>query len=284
MVHKKMKGPRYDDLMKILSQKLERALIEVSNDAVWSQCFVNMVRPTDAVFSNENNYKPVLQKEYLSNPKDAWYNTREKGLALLSAKDIVKIITESNDCMQQIRKYTEHQIPSLSIQVMRWQITDPKFKFRCFIFERKLRAVTHIETYRNFGLTGMEIPDIQNHIISYIEELLPNFKIDDIIIDLYVYPHPIDIRILNIHPFWKHTNPCLFNWEEDINILLHSNRPVYRYCNEANCFVVPYVENTIGATNISHLLEMDDFVKINLGFFGLSLLLILVRVKINEYW
>lgn len=127
-----------------------------------------------------------------------------------------KCTTPSEICqfLQNAVKTTSEKTQE-ELVLKQWLPLNPALKFRCFVKDRSLIAVTQLD-----ASTSYEFLDPLREPISYeIEEFYENhlqesFPDSDFVFDVYI-PYPSTrVWLMDIHAFASVADPVLFTWEE----------------------------------------------------------------------
>lgn len=157
-------------------------------------------------------------------PKDSWLGYKE-GFKVTDAKKALRIMLDGSerivdDLHLALRMRYD---PWIWVrQWISWIEENPWSEFRCFMKDRKLVGISQYNYLR-----GVVYPEIKSHegIIKWgIEQFFKDFErechLDDVVFDVFVKikergnEKQIEVKLLEINPFFEMTDPCLFYWRE----------------------------------------------------------------------
>ena len=142
------------------------------------------------------------------------------GLRVDSADAAIRMLTDNSERITfDLRLGILNQY-SPSLFVRDW-VEMPKWsEFRCFMRKRKLIGVSQYDC-KNLGRCS-EIHANSSKIFSSIKAFFEKFSylshIDDVVFDVFVIihkkhdNHSIEVKLLDLNPFFPKTDSCLFQW------------------------------------------------------------------------
>jgi len=134
--------------------------------------------------------------------------------ALYTGVSVVSKLLESDKVIKYLESYLNNYQgnKSLFLRLSNWQYIHPKKKFRVFISNKRITAVSQRYPYFCYTKVPNKI-DIKNFYLS-IRESLP---FENLIMDLYLSKK--SIKIIDFKPFHTSIDPALFNWKSDFSLL-----------------------------------------------------------------
>ncbi|MFH1859959.1 MAG: hypothetical protein ABH870_02950, partial [bacterium] len=151
------------------------------------------------------------------------HHAQHYGLRVDNAYAAVKMLTESSkrvlfDLLLACRNnYSPH------IFVRQWMEIPAWAEFRCFMKNRKLVGISQYDC-KNLGYCP-EIDENAGRIRFAIEQFFEKFKevshLDDVVFDVFTIIHKeendisIDVKLIELNPFFSKTDSCLFSWSCD---------------------------------------------------------------------
>ncbi|MFA5766810.1 MAG: hypothetical protein WC919_02725 [Candidatus Paceibacterota bacterium] len=151
-------------------------------------------------------------------PKDSWALQRSGG-KIISGQDPLQYLLDCSeriyeDLMLAIKKdYLPHIWVRQWVEIPRWS------EFRCFMKDRKLVGISQY----NY-LKGEVFPELDPGMCEWaVREFFKMFReattLTDIVFDVFVKvrkagpnSRDIEVKLLEINPFFELTDPCLFTW------------------------------------------------------------------------
>lgn len=124
-----------------------------------------------------------------------------------------------------------------------WLDIDEKWEFRCFIRNRKLRAISHYKCYTYYPeFQDKSVQEtIRQRITKFFQSAKPHIPYDDCVMDIVIWDDSEmpsfqnqHIHIIEFNEFGGET-PCgagLYNWVIDFDILYKSKSPPIRFVEE----------------------------------------------------
>ncbi len=107
-----------------------------------------------------------------------------------------------------------------NIFIREWIDIEEHFEFRCFMKDRKLVGISQYQ----YNKTYLEIINNADSMKWVIEKFFPKFqkacKLDDVVFDVFLkynqrFEQGIwEAKLLEINPYFKMTDPCLFDWRK----------------------------------------------------------------------
>ena len=212
-----IKDNDYEDL-----ENLEKRLNEQMESKSWF-LRLNTVSPKD------------VKRDQL--PKEYQYLINNK---IKDGKEILMLLTLSGRCFVTLKEDCDHYL------ILReWKEIPNSAEFRCFVSERKLRAISQYYWYDKFEY--YQDPQVQKQLldrITYFFNVIADFiPYSDAIVDIAIYfddesknnsYQKLGIYIIEFNPFGGDLigGSALFNWIKDYDILYKSETPVLRVVEE----------------------------------------------------
>ncbi len=148
-------------------------------------------------------------------PKVSWNGHRE-GFKCRTAADAIALLTDCSERMHGDLQLALHEKYQPTIWLREWH-DDLGYEIRCFVKGRRLVAASQYE-YKCIA------DDLYEHrrsiieaIVRYVEQdFLPVCHLEDVIVDLAVRRKVHDkhgVVLIEINPYFEHTDPCLFDWK-----------------------------------------------------------------------
>jgi hypothetical protein len=153
-------------------------------------------------------------------PKDSWIG-HEKGFRCLDGGRAIEVLLGlservTDDLLLAIKeKYPPHIFVREWIDIPKWA------EFRCFCRGKKLVGVSQ------YNYLDAHMPEIEENMDSIkwaIELFFDDFRqathLDDVVFDVFVVKRTSgnatnwQVKLLEINPFFEHTDPCLFDWRK----------------------------------------------------------------------
>jgi hypothetical protein len=172
---------------------------------------------TIKLFINESDVEYFIRLSSRS-PKDVLGGLRPCS----NASDVIKTLVRSNRVSNDLLWYLNYEIETpLYLHLIPWRQCKNEKEFRCFVYKKKLVAVSHYYLLKQFY--------IQNNygLVNEIDRVIDAIK-NEIVYDDYVIDIEIDeenIHIIEFNPYGKDgtTSASLFNWTKDEKILLNED-------------------------------------------------------------
>jgi hypothetical protein len=187
------KDPNFDGL-KNLSQKIEQEIKSNSEIPLW---FVRLSSRS---------------------PKDVSGGIRPCD----NASDVIDILIQSNRVSNDLQWYLIYEIKTpLYIHLIKWKSFQKENEVRCFVFQRKLVAITQYFLEKHFSLRKNEFEGVKK-IEQVMEQIMDKIPYEDFVIDLEVNQ---TVYLVEFNAYGKKgtTSAVLFSWVEDEKILLNNS-------------------------------------------------------------
>ena len=174
-------------------------------------------------------------------PKDSW-EAAKIGFRSNTPSHAIRLLLDSERVYDDLRLAKRHDyLPS--IVVREWQDIKEWQEFRTFIWDRKLVGISQYfyhDFYPEIQSRSQEIEDAIRKEAAIIAPLLP---VDNVIADFFLgeIRGELVARLLEINPYFRHTDPCLFDWDEPPH---------------TNPFAFRYIERPVPKFDPSYLLEV----------------------------
>ncbi len=146
--------------------------------------------------------------------------------------DLLHYLTETSVHYKDYSKYRQMG-HDLHIIVLPWLAElDNKREFRVIVEGLRVRGISQQQWYADLHLDPTEVPTICQNIIDYYENEIKPLLIlyPNVVMDMWLdndnKPHLIEC---NPGQKWASSGSSLFHWINDADILLHSERPQFRY-------------------------------------------------------
>ncbi|HEX5748536.1 MAG TPA: hypothetical protein VFZ09_20015 [Archangium sp.] len=149
--------------------------------------------------------------------KDSAYAVQH-GLRVRSGEAAIRLLTEGSERTAfDLRLALQlHYAPHIFVR--EWMDIPRWAEFRCFMKDRRLVGISQYDCL-NVGIR----PEITRHaetLHNAIREFSQRFAaashLDNVVFDVFVEgmdtPGPLDVRLLELNPFFPKTDPCLFDW------------------------------------------------------------------------
>lgn len=225
--HEKLKDVRYKEkplcAQNVTSLKLEKEeMIEMekfyeenSTDFQSNKVMSGLFDKITQILKENSNFEYFIRLSSRS-PKDALGGIRPCS----SAFEVLRTLCQSNRVSNDILWYVNYKIETpLYIHFVPWITIKTENEVRCFIYKKKLVAITHYYLLKHFSMDEKKVKDV-NEMIDYIKDDVPY---DDYVIDVIVSD---SLYIVEFNAYGKKgtTGAVLFDWEKDEKILLDENR------------------------------------------------------------
>ncbi len=155
--------------------------------------------------------------------KDSLY-VQHYGLRITNAYAAIKMLTEASArvLFDLLLARRNHYCPHIFVR--RWMEIPVWAEFRCFMKNRKLIGISQYDC-KNLRHC-QEIAQTAKEIRTAIEKFFEKFKelshLDDVVFDVFaIMPEKeetnvsVDIKLIELNPFFPKTDACLFNWSDD---------------------------------------------------------------------
>lgn len=146
------------------------------------------------------------------------------------AKAAISMLTQSERIEQDMRLalevYERNKSWNEHLVVREWHDIDVGQEWRCFIYNRKVTAITQYNCVPFFADLVENKDYLENTIVKFLNEVvlpkLPESKFKDMIIDVAltgdIYNKPT-VWVIELNPYLWSTGAALFNWKDDIAVL-----------------------------------------------------------------
>lgn len=160
-------------------------------------------------------------------PKDSFYGY-EHGFKIKYADEALKILLGfSIRMMEDLCKCIVHEYPP-HIFVRQYKDIPKWSEFRCFMKDRKLIGIS--QYFYDEVFEELKDKSDRGSIRWAIQKFFDNFKdechLDDVVFDIWVILKDItglrynerfiEVKLIEINPFFEHTDPCLFAWRNEV--------------------------------------------------------------------
>jgi len=149
-------------------------------------------------------------------------------LAVTNADQVIQLISHSQRVFTDIRFYFQYRVQGSSSGKLYLMLRDfiPNLpvdhEFRCFVYNRKLTAISQYQCYCVFPALKDEnhVKECRNVIVNFMETIKHIFPMDSFVIDLVVLPDP-SCQVIELNPFGidMSSGSGLFNWYKDYDLL-----------------------------------------------------------------
>jgi hypothetical protein len=136
--------------------------------------------------------------------------------------DVIDMLIQSNRVSNDLQWYLVYEIKTpLSIHLIKWKSFQKENEVRCFVFQRKLVAITQYFLEKHFSLRKNEFEGVKK-IEQVLDQIMDKIPYDDFVIDLEVGQ---TVYLVEFNAYGKKgtTSAVLFNWVEDEKILLNNS-------------------------------------------------------------
>lgn len=168
-------------------------------------------------------------KKYMKKHKDwVWFAK----LNSVSPKDGTKSgkelkFTDSDDIIRRFMDCNRTRVficedPTSSIVLRKWYDIPENMEFRCFIREKKLRAISQYHCEDFFPELVAQKEDLLYKIKTFYTELSNRIPYEDAVMDVAILDEKV--LIIEFNQFGAETScgSCLYNWDLDYQILYHN--------------------------------------------------------------
>lgn len=154
-------------------------------------------------------------------PKDSWVGYSE-GFKVTTSKKALSLFVDSERILDDLSLAKHHNYNS-HIFIREWIDIPEWTEFRCFMKGRKIVGLSQYQYLNNAYFNEI---DFNKDLIEWgiKEKFFPVFKtashLDDVIFDVFINikernnERSIEVKLLEINPFFEMTDPCLFSWED----------------------------------------------------------------------
>jgi hypothetical protein len=205
--HTELAQPVDNAVDAVLPADFSAELTRVMNEEMDGKCFVklNWSAPRDAAWLLGAHVAPLQ------------FSSVDQILVALKGSDFI-----AHDLAHRYDHCVDHATaastppPPLILVLKPWRALRAAGEFRCFVFQRRLIAVTqrHGDTFFRFLIA--EEPALRQTIGAFFAEHVvtqTQFALESFVCDVYVASSGT-VRILDIGPFGRMTDAILFSWDE----------------------------------------------------------------------
>lgn len=154
----------------------------------------------------------------------------EGRMPVTNSEQILYAIIKSERCFDDMIAHKYHQFNPLYIHLVDWQNCNQDRELRCFIFEKKLVAITN--QFSSWLFKNQELQIIYE-INKFVDDLYNKHKdlYDSCVIDIELSSELVP-KLIEFNPYYEKgsTGAILFNWNE--NLLYKPGSITLRFCKD----------------------------------------------------
>jgi hypothetical protein len=151
-------------------------------------------------------------------PKDAWSFQRSGGKVIVGQDPLQYLL----DCSERIYEdlmlaIKQNYMPHIWIR--QWVEIPPWSEFRCFMKDRKLAGISQYNYLNNEVFPEMDPGMCEWAVREFFKIFREATTLNDVVFDVFVKvrkagpnSRDIEVKLLEINPFFELTDPCLFAW------------------------------------------------------------------------
>jgi len=149
-------------------------------------------------------------------------------LSVTNADQVINLITHSQRVFSDIRFYFQYRVAGSSsgklYLILRDFIPDlpVDHEFRCYVYNRKLTAISQYQCYCVFPslMDEKHVLQCRSSIVNYIEKIKHIFPMDSFVIDIVVLPD-YTCQVIELNPFGidMASGSALYSWIKDYDLL-----------------------------------------------------------------
>eukprot|EP01091_Cochliopodium_minus_P011361 TRINITY_DN3192_c1_g1_i2.p1 TRINITY_DN3192_c1_g1~~TRINITY_DN3192_c1_g1_i2.p1 ORF type:complete len:208 (-),score=57.38 TRINITY_DN3192_c1_g1_i2:19-642(-) len=130
-----------------------------------------------------------------------------------SARESLTLFSQSSRIRADIEDAKKYNF-KVCVVIREWSLMKAEMEFRCFVFKRKLNAISQYCYYQHFPNLLKRKKEVQFCIQNLFEEAIQKFPFDNAIVDIFVDDSKENLRaeIIEINPWFNDTSGCLFEW------------------------------------------------------------------------
>lgn len=191
------------------------------NDNVFSQ-FQDIQDKIDASIQEMGG--AVFTKLNWSSPKDAKWIMPGNTIKCQNVSDVYLLLNSSdhigddldNPFLEVQQKEMIPEKVDYELVLTKWQEINPAYEFRVFVKDHRIIGISQRDNNKYEFLQGLKL-ELNEKITQFVEDhVIPKLKSDTqlskYIVDVYVSKN--DIYIIDINPFSRKSDSCLFTWVE----------------------------------------------------------------------
>jgi hypothetical protein len=156
-------------------------------------------------------------------PKDAWSFQRSDG-KVIAGQDPLSYLLDCSERVYEDLMLAIKQNYTPYIWVRQW-IEIPKWsEFRCFMKSRKLVGISQYNYLNNEVFPEMDPGMCEWAVREFFKLFRESTTFNDVVFDVFVKvrkagpnSRDIEVKLLEINPFFELTDPCLFAWHMDFD-------------------------------------------------------------------
>jgi hypothetical protein len=158
-------------------------------------------------------------------PKDSW-EAAKIGFRSSGPSHAITLLFDSERVYDDLHLAKSHDyLPS--IVVREWQSIKEWQEFRTFIWDRKLAGISQYFYHDHYPEIQQHSQEIEEAIRREAAIIAPLLPVDNVVADFFIdrVQGRLVARLLEINPYFRHTDPCLFDWDEPP----HTNQFEFRF-------------------------------------------------------
>jgi hypothetical protein len=168
---------------------------------------------------NERMIKNFCQelKKYEKNDKNghtiAFVNSTRKTMVIKNGEEAMEILYKSSRIREDLMKALDFPNEfNLFITIREWINIDSKDEFRCFVYNKKLTAVSQYCYYQYYE-NMIDKNKLKKLVTDFYDQVKEKIMIENYIMDICV--NEDKVYLIELNPFFRDTSPCLFSWNKD---------------------------------------------------------------------
>ena len=168
---------------------------------------------------------PFFVKLESRSPKDSGY-VYKNGHKYLTFKDILNSLKDSERIYEEIAA-AMHYDKKPKLYLRRWEIIPTNNEFRLFVVNSRLLAISQY-FYKNIHKNDNSVEEIHHKIGEFWNKNRKYFP-KNVVTDIFLDVWDSHVRLIEINPLCKITDPCLFSWKEIEDMANDKGQTVFRY-------------------------------------------------------
>ncbi len=120
---------------------------------------------------------------------------------------------------RRIGRHVAHRLDfggDVHVLLRAWQPMPGWSEFRAFIHDRRIVGISQYHSQKAYPIIHGEAARIRHAVGSYLTDLIAEFGLVQIVVDLCVRlsGEGIAVGLIELSPFERETDPCLFDWSD----------------------------------------------------------------------
>lgn len=163
----------------------------------------------------------VIPKLNWSAPRDAVWMIPGNTMKCTSADDVYLLLKSSDFIVHDLTHMFDDCIENdgdtndveFELVLKEWFDVQPSMEFRCFVYDRKLVAISQRDS--NFYAYLYDMRDeIVSQVLSLTDEMVDDFPDPHFVVDVYIQRTRSRTWLIDVNPWAVRTDTLLFTWDE----------------------------------------------------------------------